>query len=203
MMPWPSGTARLRHLPPPPNHTRPPTAPHTPQNALPPTLPQVYASATQLESIAPTQPGAAPSPRPAPATEVCQQQGGRAAWGVDLRQEALYFQAVDREQLAETTSCQTTPAGSRAASPGPCTAPCGGGGDLAALITQEQQEQQQWGQGAHAAPAPRSDDIARHYPRVQQQYERYVHCIKDEHGLEPMPLTEFFQHTAECGNLVF
>ena len=129
-----------------------------------------YTGATQLVSIAPTQDDgsdAAAAEAAAPPlalllpSYVRAQREEKRPWG--LQQEASYFQELDQEQLAETeeVSRQTTPAGSRAASPGPCTAPQQRAADLAAIITQQMQQQQY---------TPCSEEIARHYPRVQASW---------------------------------
>ncbi len=129
--------------------------------------------ATQLTSCAPTQDPlgdtaaeAAPQPHrylpPQQSGLVLQQQqrGQQQVWGLHPDQ-ACFWRDVDGEQLLETESRQTTPGASRAASPGPdlpCTAPQGAGADLAAFISQ------QLGEGS---PLLRSEEIRRHYPRVQ------------------------------------
>lgn len=135
----------------------------------------LYGTATQLISCAPTQEplcnpaaGAAPLPRqphfyppPQQAGPASQQQRQQQqAWGL-THEQASFWRDVDGEQLLETESRQTTPGASRAASPGPglpCTAPQGAGADLAAFISQ------QLGEGS---PLLGSDEIRRHYPRVQ------------------------------------
>ena len=131
-----------------------------------------YTGATQLVSIAPTQTigsdaaataaeaAGPPLALPLPSYPRAQREEKRP-WG--LEQEASYFQELDQERLAETdeVSRQTTPAGSRAASPGPCTAPQPQVADLAAIITQQMQHQQH---------TPCSEEIARHYPRVQASW---------------------------------
>ena len=116
---------------------------HRPHPHLPPPRDRRMATpprATRLESIAPTQAGATQAPclLPPPAWQQ-RQQPQQAAWGLP-KEHKEFFEQVDAEHLLETTSRQTTPAGSRAASPhgagmpGPCTAlqP-----DLAAIITQQ------------------------------------------------------------------
>ena len=129
-----------------------------------------FISATQLVSIAPTQADCGEAAAAAAAEAVHPlhapllpsyprpQREEKRPWG--LQQEASYFRELDQERLAETeeVSRQTTPAGSRAASPGPCTAPQQQAADLAAVITQQLQQQQH---------TPCSEEIARHYPRVQ------------------------------------
>lgn len=127
------------------------------------------ASATQLQSVAPTQLDGVGLPPPLPppgcAQRPCSNQ--QLVWG--LQQEASYFASLDSEQLLETTSRQTTPAASRAASPGgpaaasqqpwgPSTAPQHADADLAAVITQ---------QLAATQHTPCSEEIRRHWPHVQ------------------------------------
>ena len=135
-----------------------------------PRLQDGYASsATQLESIAPTQAVAAtdahaPPPHlPLPARQQQQQQQQR--WGLPPEQ-AAYFASLDQECLLETASAQTTPAASRAASPGPAAAAAGFAGpctapqaDLAAVITQQLASQRQH--------TPCSEEIRRHFPHVE------------------------------------
>lgn len=119
-----------------------------------------YGSATQLQSVAPTQAGDAATLPPLPAYPPrSQEQQQQQPWG--LQQQAEFFKQLDEEPLLETTSRQTTPAASRAASPGgPCTAPQP---DLAAVITQQLGA---WGQ----QHTPCSEEIQRHYPHVQASW---------------------------------
>ena len=96
------------------------------------------------------------------------EQQQQQAWG--LHHEASFFKQLDEESLLETASRQTTPAASRAASPGgpaaaasqqpwgPCTAPQPSAADLAAAITQ---------QLAATQHTPCSEEIRRHWPHVQ------------------------------------
>lgn len=162
----------------------------------------LYGTATQLISCAPTQEplcnpaaGAAPLPRqphfyppPQQAGPASQQQRQQQqAWGL-THEQASFWRDVDGEQLLETESRQTTPGASRAASPGPglpCTAPQGAGADLAAFISQ------QLGEGS---PLLGSDEIRRHYPRVQEQYQRYRECMAEQR-LSPLRLRDFFKHS--------
>lgn len=124
------------------------------------------ASASQLESVAPTQlAGASQLPLPPlPAIPLRHGEQQQQAWG--LHHEASYYKQLDEESLLETASRQTTPAASRAASPiaasqqpwGPCTAPQPSAADLAAVITQ---------QLAATQHTPCSEEIRRHWPHVQ------------------------------------
>ncbi len=118
-------------------------------------------------SVAPTQLDPAAPPLPPPHSCLPQPAPQQHSWG--LQQEASYFATLDSEQLLETTSWQTTPAASRAASPGgpaaasqpawgPSTAPQAAEADLAAVITQ---------QLAATQHTPCSEEIRRHWPHVQ------------------------------------
>lgn len=126
-------------------------------------LQDVCASATQLVSIAPTQPGFSP-PRPyVPPFAARQQQQQQQLKSLLTKEERDYFMELESEQLVETEdmSRQTTPGASRAPSPGPATALQPAAADLAAAITQH------LGQGT-----PCSEEIVKHYPRVQASTQR-------------------------------
>jgi hypothetical protein len=129
---------------------------------------ELCGSATQLVSIAPTQPqltGVSPPPYQAPRhAQPDYRQQQQQDWG--LAKEASYWRELDQEALQETEemSRQTTPGASRAASPGhggPCTAPQASAADLAAVISQ------QLTQGT-----PGTEEILRHWPRVQASGRR-------------------------------
>ncbi|PRW58566.1 hypothetical protein C2E21_2749 [Chlorella sorokiniana] len=159
------------------------------------------ASATQLESVAPTQlDGAAPPPLLPPLLPSCTAQSPSEQQGWGMQREASYFASLDSEQLLETTSRQTTPAASRADSPGgpaaplqplwcPSTAPQHGDADLAAVITQ---------QLAATQHTPCSEEIQRHWPHVQERYREYRRCMAEQQ-LSPVRLRDFFKHSDERG----
>lgn len=151
---------------------------------------ELCGSATQLVSIAPTQPqlGESPPPYKAPRHAPPEyRQPQQQDWG--LAKEASYWRELDQEALQETEemSRQTTPGASRAASPGhggPCTAPQASAADLAAVISQ------QLTQGT-----PGTEEILRHWPRVQERYGDYI-GLATEQKLEPVPLRAFFKHSS-------
>ena len=120
----------------------------------------------------------------------------RAARSSLLADEAEYFRRLDEFDLQETDdiSRQTTPAGSRAASPlaGPPA-----GQALRAVAPGQAAPQQMDGaapqQQQHVAveAAPGSEDIRRHFPDVAARWVQYREWAQNQQ-LVPLRLSEFF-----------
>ena len=130
---------------------------------------QYATTATQLESVAPTQPGGALDHVAAAAAGGCARaRHSRQAGGLLLQDEetSSYWQEVDGEQLLESTSRQTTPAQSRAASPVAAAAVELGGGGCGTQLQAPQQQQESHHAAAEGTPCTEEIMIMRHFPQI-------------------------------------